>query len=69
MATQGPRTEQQLTRDARLERVLGAILSGSVKFSAADLYDAQAKLAGLTAQARVELRKVRGHHTPHRSVC
>lgn len=56
---QGPLTEDQIAHDPRLERVIGAILSGALKWSAADLYDAQAKLAQLTALARKELDKVR----------
>ena len=34
-------------------------MSGALKWSAADLYDAQAKLKDLTALAQLELQKVR----------
>ena len=60
---QGPPSREQLAHDSRLEPVLATILSGALKFSAADLYDAQAALAKLTAQARLELAKVTlSHH-------
>ena len=44
--------------------MFGAVLSGALKWSAADLYDAQAKLKDLTAVAQLELQKV-SCKTPH----
>lgn len=54
----------KLRQDSRMERVLGAILSGSLQYTAADLYDAQAKLKVLTAEAHLQLDKV-GHVADH----
>lgn len=54
----GMPSADKLRQDSRMERVLGAILSGSLQYTAADLYDAQAKLKVLTAEAHLQLDKV-----------
>ncbi|KAK9803367.1 hypothetical protein WJX73_009893 [Symbiochloris irregularis] len=51
-------TPEQLAADPRIERVLGAILSGATKWTGADVYDAQAELVTATAHTRLELAKV-----------
>eukprot|EP00891_Asterochloris_glomerata_P000621 jgi/Astpho2/621/Aster-04463 len=47
-----------ILQDPRLERVLGAILSGAPNFVAADVFEDLAKLRVLQAAARVQMAKV-----------
>ena len=56
---QGLLSAEMLAKDSRLERVTGAILAQSVQYSAADAFDAQARLKELAGAARVEMAKVR----------
>ena len=54
----GPPTEDSVVGDCRMERVTAAIMSGALRYSAADVYDAFATLNELKGRARVELEKV-----------
>ncbi|KAL3157245.1 hypothetical protein ABBQ38_001481 [Trebouxia sp. C0009 RCD-2024] len=49
-------TEEEVAQDPRLERVIGAILSGAVKFSATDVYDGNVKLKSLKVRPKPEWR-------------
>lgn len=44
--------------DARMERVTGAIMAGSLRYCAVDVFDALTTLNELKGRARVELAKV-----------
>lgn len=53
-----PPSAAEVAHDPRLERVIGAILSGAVKYSATDVYDGNVKLKHLKARARSQMAKV-----------
>ena len=62
MEVQGPLSAAALQEDKRLERVTGHKLAQGVQYSAADAYNAQARLSQLAGAARVQLAKVK--HAP-----
>lgn len=47
-----------MDKDERLERITAAIVAKGTEFSAADVFEAFAELADLSAKARVEMNKV-----------
>ncbi|KAL0031400.1 hypothetical protein WJX79_009016 [Trebouxia sp. C0005] len=53
-----PPSAAEVAHDPRLEGVIGAILSGAVKYSATDVYDGNVKLKELKARARTQMAKV-----------
>jgi len=50
-------TPEEIAVDPRMERVTAAILSSAPRFTAADVYDGLARLAGLAAAARTEFMR------------
>ncbi|EIE20546.1 allophanate hydrolase [Coccomyxa subellipsoidea C-169] len=54
----GTPTEASVAGDARMERVTGAIMAGSLRYCAVDVFDALTTLNELKGRARVELAKV-----------
>ena len=49
----------RVINDPRLERVTAGVVGAAAEYSAADVYDASAELAGYKAAARVEFSKAR----------
>lgn len=58
LVEQSPPMPEQIAGDPRLEAVIGAILSRSMRWTGADVYSAQAQLVDATAHTRLELAKV-----------
>ena len=52
-------SREAIAQDQRLERVTAAVVAKGADYNAADVYEAFAKMASLSAAARDEMSKVR----------
>lgn len=52
-------TREDIERDIRMEKVTAAIVASGADYSAADVYEAFARMSVLAAKARVEMAKAR----------